>query len=398
MNRKILYLQYANPAIFPPLEHSSRILAEDNWQVLFLGIDAQGDANNLKFPAHPNITVRQMNFCPPGWQQKLHYIQFCFWVLSCCLVWQPKVIYASDLFSCPIALIASFIPGIKVIYHEHDTNSGQANSLFINLCFQARKWLSNRSSASILPNQQRLDYFVRQTATNSPTFCVWNCPTQAEITSSHNSALSCDHTFDSPFNMRNPHQGQSRNLRLLYHGSINSSRLPPTILDAMAGLGDGVRLGIIGYETIGNKNYIQQLQVKAQQLGIIERVEFLGAMSRQEILKRSLEYDLGLAFMPRISNDFNLQHMIGASNKVFDYLSCGLALLVSDLPDWHDAYIETGYGLACKPEDPESIATALRWYLEHPIQMRQMGELGKQKVAQEWNYEKQFEPVLELIN
>ena len=380
-DRKILYLQYTNPTLYPPLEHSSHILARHDWQVLFLGIGAQGEANNLLFASHPNIKLRQIAACPPGWRQKLHYIQFCLWVLLWCLVWQPKVVYASDLFSCPIALITTFIPGIEVIYHEHDTNAGQKDSLFMDLCFKARKWLVNRSRASILPNQQRLEHFIRETAVESPTFCVWNCPTQEEVTPPRSSALSAD-----------------GKLKLLYHGSINSARLPLTIVEAMASLGEQVQLGIIGYETISNQSYVRQLRVKAQQLGIIERVEFLGAMSRQEVLKRSPEYDLGLAFMPKISDDINLQYMIGASNKVFDYLSCGLALLVSDLPEWHSAYVEPGYGLSCNPDDVNSIAAALRWYLEHPTQMREMGELGRQRIAQEWNYEQQFEPVLELMS
>lgn len=385
MVSKILYVQYTNPSLYPPLEHSSQILARNEWEILFLGIGAQGTANKIISPTHPQISIRQIAFCPPGWRQKLHYVQFCLWVLGWCLIWQPKVIYASDLFACPIALIISFIPGVKVIYHEHDTNKGQTNNLFINLCIKARRWLANRSEASILPNQQRLEDFLRETTTKTKTFCVWNCPTQEEIVPPRPLSFSNDNA-----------------LRLLYHGSLNSVRLPLTVLEAIKKLHDAygncAKLGIIGYETIGSNNYLGQLNAKAEELGIAERVEFFGAMPRQDVLKRSQQYDVGLAFMPKSSNDINMQYMLGASNKAFDYLSCGLAILVSDLPDWHQAYVEPGYGLACDPEDAESITTALNWFLEHPIPMRQMGELGRQKIAREWNYEKQFEPILEMIS
>lgn len=37
---RILYIQYTNPAGYPPLEHSSRILAQADWEVLFLGTGA----------------------------------------------------------------------------------------------------------------------------------------------------------------------------------------------------------------------------------------------------------------------------------------------------------------------------------------------------------------------
>ena len=90
--------------------------------------------------------------------------------------------------------------------------------------------------------------------------------------------------------------------------------------------------------------------------------------------------------------------MVGASNKVFDYLASGLALLVSDLPEWKETYVEPGYGLACNPDDPQSIASALERFLKHPTEMREMGERGRQKILKEWNYEQQFMPVLGRLN
>ncbi|OBQ32680.1 MAG: glycosyltransferase, partial [Anabaena sp. CRKS33] len=75
------------------------------------------------------------------------------------------------------------------------------------------------------------------------------------------------------------------------------------------------------------------------------------------------------------------------------YLACGLPLVVSDLPDWQQMYVEPGYGLSCNPEDVNSIADVIRWYLEHPLEMKAMGERGRQRILNEWNYETQFEVV-----
>src|SRR5262249_15965707 len=106
---RILYIQYTNPAGYPPLEHSSRILADAGWKVEFLGTGALGA--ELRFPPHPNITTRQMAFCPAGWRQKLHYFRFALWVLGWALWRRPRWVYASDLLSCPVALVLSFLPG-----------------------------------------------------------------------------------------------------------------------------------------------------------------------------------------------------------------------------------------------------------------------------------------------
>jgi glycosyltransferase involved in cell wall biosynthesis len=89
--------------------------------------------------------------------------------------------------------------------------------------------------------------------------------------------------------------------------------------------------------------------------------------------------------------------MTGASNKVFDYLACGLALLVSDLPDWNELFVTRGFAHSCDPQDPESIAAALRWFVQNPIQTAGMADRGQKRIASEWNYETQFQPLLRSI-
>ncbi|NEQ86890.1 MAG: glycosyltransferase family 4 protein [Moorea sp. SIO2I5] len=136
------------------------------------------------------------------------------------------------------------------------------------------------------------------------------------------------------------------------------------------------------------------MQELAEQLNISDRIKYLGTVpTRAELLEKCHSSDVGLSLFPAKS----LQPMPGASNKPFDYLACALPLLVSDLPDWKEMYVEPGYGLAANPEDPESIARALRWYLEHPKEMREMGENGRKRILEEWNYEKQFEAVIKVI-
>lgn len=372
--RRIVYIQYTNPAGYPPLEHSSHLLAQAGWQVMFLGTGALG-ANTLIFPPYPNITVRQIPFCAPGWRQKLHYFQFCLWMLIWSLRWQPRWIYASDLLVCPIALALTLFPGIKVIYHEHDSPGNAPASAFLKLCLNARHWLAQRAEISILPNQERADRFDKTLHPPRSPLCVWNCPAKNEVAPQR---LPWDH----------------QTFWLLYHGSIVPSQLPETVLFAIKQLPSLVKLRVIGYETIGHPGYVKQLQRIADQLDIAERIEFLGTVpTRSELLQQCQSCDIGLAMF-----SFNgTQPMAGASNKPFDYLASGLPLVVSTLPDWEEMYVKPGYALACNPEKPDSIAEVLRWYLEHPDQMREMGDRGRKQILEEWNYEKQFSPVLERL-
>lgn len=380
--RKILYVQYTNPAGYPPLEHSSRILANAGWKVLFLGTGALG-AGALRFRPHSNIKVHQLTFCAAGWRQKLHYAAFCFWVFAWTIAWRPKWVYASDPLSCPIALLLSCLAGVRAIYHEHDSpDSENVASPFSRFLLSARRRLARRAASCVLPNQRRADRFKGEVGNAANVICVWNCPTREEIVETRSSA--------------------EKEVWLLYHGSIVPSRLPLTVLEALAGLPHSVNLRIVGYETAGHSGYLQSLKQAARLLGIDGRVQILGALpKRAELLEWCSESDIGLALLPRSKNghcDINLETMTGASNKAFDYLARGLPLIVSDLPDWQELYVKPGYALACTPEDPHSIAQVLKWFLEHPIELRQMGERGRQRILADWNYETQFRPVAKVLN
>jgi glycosyltransferase involved in cell wall biosynthesis len=376
-HRRIVYIQYTNPGAYPPLEHSSRILADAAWEVLFLGTGAFQEANNLRSGCYPHITERQLRFPKAGWRQKLHYLWFCTWCLAWAIWWRPQWVYASDLLACPPALLLSSLLRLRILYHEHDS-PGRATSIFIRFCMKARQSCARRASMCILPNQQRARRFVADTQAKSPVQVVWNCPELRELSAGRNGK---------------PADG----LKVLYHGSISPVGLPLTILEALAVLPEDVTLTVVGYETLGSQGYIEALLARAEELGIRSRIHCLGPLNRVDLLKTCAACHVGLALFPLNHSDFNLRALTGASNKPFDYLACELAVLVSDLPDWREMFVDSGYGLSCNPEQPASIAAALRQLYDRPADRRLMGERGRKRVLAEWNYETQFEPVLRKL-
>jgi glycosyltransferase involved in cell wall biosynthesis len=382
---RILYIQYTNPAGYPPLQHSSRILADAGWQVLFLGTGAHG-ANNLRFPPHPNITVRQMPFCPAGWRQKLHYLRYALWVLFWTLRWRPQWVYASDSLVCPIARVLAFLPAIRIIYHEHDSptpvpshNGRQQQetpkaSAFERWVLRSRTGLARRAQLCIIPNELRRQHFVAETGANGNTRCIWNCPSRDEVSSMPTRRAS--------------------GLIVWYHGSIVPTQLPETVVRALALLPAEVILEFAGYETVGHPGYVQNLLALAQTLGIGDRVRYRGTVpDRSALLDLCSRCHVGVALFPQATR----QPMAGASNKPFDYLAAGLALLVSDFPEWRDCFVAPGLARACNPDDPESIAEALLWFLHHDKETRNIGLRGMRRINDEWNYDHLFDPVQLMV-
>jgi glycosyltransferase involved in cell wall biosynthesis len=377
MNRRIVYVQYTDPAAYPPLEHGARLLASQGWQVLFLGVRKHGDPA-LGWRPRSGITVRSLPPSPPGLRQRLRYVQYLAWILVWLVRWRPSWVYVSDALACPAGLLISYVPGVRVVYHEHDTPVALQRGIARRLALATRRSLARRASARVLPNAARAEQFNRKVANHRPTFSVWNCPSRAEV--------------GPP---REP-SGEA-GLRLLYVGSVVPYRLPTSIVEALTLLPDGVRLQVIGYVTAAHLDYVHQLQQLACSLGVAHRTQFLEGVPHEQLLVLGRDADIGLLLMPD-SDDASRQWMPGASNKAFDYLASGLALVVADEPGWQGLLVQPGYGLACDPHDAHQVANVVRWFMQHPLQMRSMGERGRQRVMDDWNYETQFEPVLNWLH
>jgi glycosyltransferase involved in cell wall biosynthesis len=181
-------------------------------------------------------------------------------------------------------------------------------------------------------------------------------------------------------------------LLLYYHGSINAARIHLELVDSICRFKGDVELVLAGYEVQGSIGYVEVLKQRAHRAGVPKAVNYVGAIPlRDDLLRIAASAHVGLSLMPMESDDINLLHMVGASNKPFDCMASGLPLLVSRLGDWVTTFVEPGFARACDPRDPDSIERELRWYLQNPSMRIEMGRRCLEKVRDSWNYENMFE-------
>jgi glycosyltransferase involved in cell wall biosynthesis len=377
-HRRVLFVQFTDPAAYPPIEHASHLLAGRGWHVVLLGTGTLGNLG-LQLSNHPHIRLKKLKFVRGGWKQKLLYCFFFVVALYWTWRWKPEWVYASDPLVTPVVSLIKKLLKVRIAYHEHDSpNPNQARTWFMRHVFMYRNKLGRNAELCILPQKARLCQFVETTGRTRPAFCVWNCPRIDEIS-------DCS-------------SRENGRLILHYHGSITSSRLPTELIVAASRFRGIVRLQLAGYEAPGSIGYIRELIAIAVKNGAAELIEPLGTIPRRsDLLRSASKAHVGLSFMPKRSDDINLQHMVGASNKAFDYMACGLPLLVTDLPEWVSTFVEPGYARACDPDDADSMESAVRWYLDHQEERREMGRRCQDKIRQSWNYEKMFADVLDRM-
>ena len=370
--QRIFYIQYTNPGCYPPLHHSARILTNAGWDVLFFGTKSFGSSSILNLPPDPRIRRKIFSY-PTRGLLKLHYLWFCVRVLWKTFWWRPAWLYASDILSYPAALLVFLLTGTSVILHEHDSPSHK-NQLS-RLLLWTRAQLARRACLNILPSAPRAQAFREQTQA-SAVQVVWNCPLIQEMPAPKAA-------------------GDRDSFMLYYHGNINPTLLPLTLITTLKLLPEAVVLRIVGYETQGNVGYTKNLIETAASLGVANRVFVAPPVSRSELFELCREGEVGLAFFAEPTG--LADSYAGASNKVFDYLCCGMPVLIANTVEWQNFFRGAGLALACEPSSPESIAASVLWFFNHREETRLMGERGRQKILQDWNYEAQFEPVLRFL-
>ena len=116
-----------------------------------------------------------------------------------------------------------------------------------------------------------------------------------------------------------------------------------------------------------------------------KKVSFLGWLAHRQLYRVLTEARLGLVPLHPTKN-YRESYPV----KMFEYLATGLPVVASDFTVWKSLLGTTDCVLWVDPLDPGSIAEKMRWLLCHPEEAQRMGERGRQLVAENYHWEKEF--------
>lgn len=146
----------------------------------------------------------------------------------------------------------------------------------------------------------------------------------------------------------------------------------------------------------GEPAYQEEILRLAGDLGVAEQLVILPPVGYDHLIAFTPGAHLGSALYEPIL--FNHAYATTASNKMMEYMACGLPVLLSERPASKSFLERYHCGLAVDVDSLESIAEAVNILLGKPDVAQQMGIEGRKAFEQEFCYERQYAPVLAEID
>ena len=133
---------------------------------------------------------------------------------------------------------------------------------------------------------------------------------------------------------------------------------------------------------IGGGTLAKSLKAMATELGIADRIDWLGAMAQEDVLARYRASDI-FALACRIGADGDRD---GLPNVIVEASSQKLVCVSTTISGVPELLSNGETGLLVPPEDPEAIAEALERAIRDPALRKTLGDAAERRVRRDFDY------------
>jgi len=150
-------------------------------------------------------------------------------------------------------------------------------------------------------------------------------------------------------------------------------------------------IGKTKYRLLLAGNIESDIETSLKQMPGWRQVEALGFVDRDGVRTTMTCSMAGLVLFHPEPN-----HIDAQPNKMFEYMSAGIPVIVSNFPLWKEIVKGAECGIWVDPLNPEEIAEAIQFIVEHPEEAEQMGKNGRRAVKEKYNWGVEEKKLLEF--
>jgi glycosyltransferase involved in cell wall biosynthesis len=180
--------------------------------------------------------------------------------------------------------------------------------------------------------------------------------------------------------------------KVIYIGGITILRGSMELIEALRIMKDEghkkAKLDLVGPVVTGLQTKLDAL---IQRHELQDNVFICNSVPHEKVFELLAQAHVGVAVLRP-----NPNYVASLPTKLFEYMAVGLPVIASNFPLWKEIVEGNNCGLTVDPLNPEDIARAMKYLLEHPDEARQMGENGKKAVLEKYNWENESKKLLVL--
>jgi glycosyltransferase involved in cell wall biosynthesis len=168
---------------------------------------------------------------------------------------------------------------------------------------------------------------------------------------------------------------------------INIDKGAEELIEAI-NISSGVALLIVG-----SGDVLPKLWKRVRELKLENQVKFIPQVPWETLMRYTKSADIGMC----IEKNTNLNYRFSLPNKLFDYISAGIPVIASNLPETGKIIKENKCGVIINKVTPEDISNAISELRNNPVLL---SELRRNAVSasEKLNWETESEKVKEFYN
>ena len=175
--------------------------------------------------------------------------------------------------------------------------------------------------------------------------------------------------------------GHSSAATLVYAGRFSTDRgllVIAAALQRLAEQGLHPRVRLLGAWT----DPAEQQAFAAATRGLEEQIEHAGWVPFEQIAAQLQQCDIALAVLQPIP-----RYVAALPVKLFEYMACGLPVVISDFPANREVVAAADCGLLVDPANLDAVSEALARLLADPSEARRLGENGRRAFETRYNWQ-----------
>lgn len=369
MNKKAAIAFLGNPDYDTRVTNLYRSLKREELSVSVIGFDWQSE--NFT-PQKGEVTIHKLTKSKPS---IFFYLAFFFRLFFFMIKGKYDYYFAEDVYTLPLVTLIGKMKGGKVYYESRELYQhigGLRDKPFVQkLIANIENHFIHKVDLVITTGEMDSE-FLEEHYGLANTLVLRNLPLVNKPGNKKN--------YRTEFNI--PEEG----MILLYQGVLHEGRGISFVFDIMASV-QGLYFVILG-----DGPFKEKFMNEAKQLGIADRVFFMGNIPQPELINYTAGGDIGISLIENIS----VSYYYALPNKLFEYIMAGLPVLCSNLPQMDKVVNEYDIGKSIDIGTKEETAA----FLIETVKYREMLNKYKDnctKAAAELNWESEFEKAKKVL-